>query len=370
MSGTALHPTSEQVDVVVIGAGQAGLAVGQQLAARGTDFVILEASTQVGSSWRTRWDSLRLFTPAQYDSLPGMPFPAAADTHPTKDDVADYLAEYAAHFDLPVRLATPVEHVRREGDGGYLVTTATGALRARQVVVATGAFHRPWVPAAAREPAPRVTQLHSARYRNPGQLAGTRVLVVGAGNSGLQIAHELSGSHTVSVAVGSRALELPQRVAGRDLFSWLTMIGFFSWPAESRLARRLRSRGDLVIGTRTSTLRRTGIDLRPRLVGFTGDRAHFADGTSETVDAVVWATGFRPDYSWLQVPGVVVDGHVQHHQGVAEVPGLFFVGLPWQTSRGSALLGFVGDDAARLAERMASQTRAAIPRGGAPVPSR
>ncbi|MGY1806338.1 flavin-containing monooxygenase [Blastococcus sp. SYSU D00669] len=350
-------------DVIVIGAGQAGLALGHSLAARGADFLLLDAGAEIGSSWRNRWDSLRLFSPARYDSLPGLPFPAPADTHPTKDDVADYLAAYARHFRLPVRLHSPVTRLHREDDGTFAATTPTGTLHARQVVVATGPFQTPSVPAIASDLDPLVPQLHSAEYRNPAQLlAGSRVLVVGAANSGLQIADELADSCSVTVAVGSTPRELPQRVLGRDLFFWLTRSGFFTVPAESRFARRLRARGDLVIGTRSSRLRRRGIGFRPRLTGVTGRTARFADGTSAEVDAVVWATGFRTDHSWLHVPGVVEDGAVRHRAGVTDVPGLYFLGLPWQTSRGSALLGFVGRDAEALDRRMAADS-ARMPAG-------
>ena len=349
-------------DVIVIGAGQAGLALGHHLARRDADFLLLDAAPEIGHSWRTRWDSLRLFSPAQYDSLPGLPFPAPADTHPTKDDVADYLAGYARHFDLPVRLASPVRRLHRDDDGTFALSTPTGTLRARQVVVATGPFQTPHVPALADGLSPDVVQLHSAGYRNPAQLpAGARVLVVGAANSGLQIAAELAGRCTVTVAVGSSSLELPQRIAGRDLFTWLSRAGFFTVPAGSRIGRRLRARGDLVIGTRTARLRRGGIGFRPRLTGVTGRTARFADGTSAEVDAVVWATGYRADHSWLHVPGVVVDGQVRHDGGVTDVPGLYFLGLPWQTCRGSALLGYVGGDAAALSARMGADAAAAEP---------
>lgn len=368
MSPAATHTRDQQqFDVVVIGAGQAGLAIGRHLAARGADFVILEAASEVGSPWRSRWESLRLFSPAQFDSLPGFPFPAPDDTHPSKDEVADYLSAYADRFDLPVRVDAPVRRMHRDDDGSYLVATPTGVLRATQVVVATGPFQRPSVPRLAKGLDVNMTQLHSAEYRSPAQLGGGRVLVVGAGNSGLQIAAELSHTRTVSVAVGSRPVELPQRIAGRDLFHWLSKVGFFSLRADSRLAQRLRSRGDLVIGTRSSALRNRGIDFRPRLTGFDRDLARFADGTSLHVDSVVWATGFRPDYSWLHVPGVVVDGHVQHQEGVTDSSGLYFIGLPWQTSRGSALLGFVGKDAASLADRMSRE--ASLQRGATRVSS-
>jgi putative flavoprotein involved in K+ transport len=365
MSTSPARSTAGQqpLDVLVIGAGQAGLALGHYLAARGDDFLLVDTAPQIGHSWRTRWDSLRLFSPAQYDSLPGLPFPAPADTHPSKDDVADYLASYAAHFALPVRLGSPVRRLHRQADGTFTATTPTGTLHAKQVVVATGPFQTPHVPAVAEQLDPAVPQLHSAAYRNPTQLPGAgHVLVVGAANSGLQIAAELADTQAVTVAVGSTPTQLPQRIAGRDLFFWLTKSGFFTVPADSRIARRLRARGDIVIGTRSRALRRRGIAFRPRLTGFTGCTATFADGTRADVDAVVWATGYRPDYSWLHVPGVLDDaGAVRHTGGVTGVPGLYFLGLPWQTARGSALLGFVGADAATLADRLAPAATSARP---------
>ena len=351
----------EVLDVLVVGAGQAGLALGHHLAARSADFLLVDAGSEIGHSWRHRWESLRLFSPAQYDSLPGMPFPAPDGSyHPTKDDVADYLQAYAERFRLPVRLNSPVFRLHRDADGTFAAVTPSGTVHARQVVVATGPFQTPHIPALAGRLDPLVPQLHSAEYRNATQLpGGGRVLVVGAANSGLQIAAELAATQAVTVAVGTRPTELPQRIAGRDLFFWLTRSGFFTVPAHTRIARRLRARGDLVIGTRSRSLRRSGIDFRPRLTGLDGRTARFADGTTVDVDAVVWATGYRTDYSWLHVPGAVVDGQFRHTAGVAEVPGLYVIGQPWQTSRGSALLGFVGADAATLSVRMAADANSA-----------
>jgi putative flavoprotein involved in K+ transport len=202
-----------------------------------------------------------------------------------------------------------------------------------------------------------VQQLHSSAYRNAEQFArDSRVLVVGAANSGLQIAEELATQHEVTVAVGAAPPQLPQRVLGRDLFFWLTKIGALTKPADSRLARRMRERGDIVVGTSTKDLRRSDVDFRPRLRDFAGRVAEFDDGSTCEVDAVVWATGFRSDYSWIKVAGVVEpDGSVLHANGVTHAPGLYFVGLPWQTSRGSALLGFVGRDAAGIADRITTR---------------
>jgi putative flavoprotein involved in K+ transport len=243
--------------------------------------------------------------------------------------------------------------LHRDEDGSFTATTPSETLRARTVVVATGPFQVPHTPALAAAFDRRVLQLHSADYRNASQLPeGARVLVVGAANSGAQIASELAGRCSVSLAVGSTPVQLPQRLAGRDLFFWLVKIGFFTLPASSRIARRLRRRGDLVIGSSRRRLRRGGVTLRSRLISASGSTASFADGGTGDFDAVIWATGYKPDYSWLQIPGVVVDGQVRHDGGRTEVPGLSFLGLPWQTSRGSALLGFVGADAAAVAARL------------------
>jgi putative flavoprotein involved in K+ transport len=349
----------EHVDVLVIGAGQAGLAVGWHLREQGiTSFLLLDAGPEVGHVWRSRWDSLRLFTPAEYDALPGMPFPAPAGTYPTKDDVADYLRGYATAFELPVRLNTRVTRLTKTGDT-FHAATSTGPVTAGQVVIATGPFQTPVIPSLARHLAADVVQLHSADYRNPDQLPDGLVLVVGAGNSGLQIAHELAATQPVTVAVGTRPPMLPQRFLGRDLFWWLTRLGLITKTADSRLARRLGKKGDLVIGTRWRDLTRLGIQARPRLDDIDLTTAMFADGSVTTVAAVVWATGFRPDYTWLDIPGAVMDDKVANERGITAVPGLSILGLPWLHTRGSALLGYVKDDAAWLANRISDNLAAA-----------
>jgi putative flavoprotein involved in K+ transport len=355
---THKDPAGEQrLDVVVVGGSQAGLAMAWHLTQRDLRFTVLEAGPEVGHVWRARWDSLKLFTPAQYDALPGMAFPAPADTYPAKDPVADYLQTYAKTFDLPVRLNAKTTELRRLEDGSFEVRTADQTYRARQVVVATGPFQVPFVPPQAAKLDPSVAQVHSADYRDPEVLPEGRVLVVGGGNSGFQIAEELAATRSVDLSIATTYPMLPQRLLGQDLFWWLTRLGLLRVTVSSRPGRRM-SRRDFVIGTNRRRLEREGVRFRPRLVDAEGRTVRFADHSLlEDVGVVVWATGYLPDYGWIHVPGVVREGHVVHRRGVTEVPGLYFLGLSWQHTRGSALLGFVNDDAAHLAEQISSPTR-------------
>lgn len=269
--------TDQLLDVVIVGGGQSGLAMAWHLARRGLRFVVLEAGTEVGHVWRSRWDSLTLFTPAQHDALPGMAFPAAVDTYPGKDAVADYLRDYSA--DLPILLNARVVDLRLS-DEGFEVRTANETFRARQVVVATGPFQVPFVPLIAGRLDSSLTQVHSADYRNPQALPSGPVLVVGGGNSGFQIAEELAATRQVHLSIGATYPMLPQRPLGKDLFWWLTRLGLIRISASSRLGGRLRKRGEFIIGSNRRRLRRAGVAFRPRLVDADGRTMHFADDST------------------------------------------------------------------------------------------
>jgi putative flavoprotein involved in K+ transport len=345
--------SDELLDVVVIGGSQAGLATAWHLARQNLRFVVLDAGPELGDTWRSRWDSLTLFTPTQYDALPGMAFPGPADTYPGKDAVAGYLKAYAATFNLPVRLNARVTRLGQTAEG-FEIRTQDEVLRARQVVVATGPFQVPFVPPAAQRLDDSVTQLHSAGYRNPRALPPGPGLVVGGGNSGFQIAEELAATRQVDLSIATRAPILPQRLGGKDLFWWLTRLGLMRVTAESRLGRRMSSR-EFIIGSSRRRLRAAGVRFRPAVASADGRTVRFADGTSLDAEVVIWATGYRSDYSWIHIPGVTHDRQVAHRRGVTEVPGLYFLGLSWQHTRGSALLGFINEDAAYLADRIAAR---------------
>ena len=344
----------ERYDAIVIGGGQAGLATGQQLAARGLDFVILDAERRVGDAWRRRWDSLRLFTPAKYSGLPGMVFPAPPAHLPDKDEMADYLERYAERFELPVRLETHVESLSWDGER-YAVRAGNTRFEAEQVIVATGPLRRPAIPAVSAELAPGIHQLHSSRYRSPFDLPDGPALVVGAGNSGAQIALELARFRKVWLA-GPDTGHLPRRLLGRDLFDWI-------WPVmtratlDTRLGRRLRARvrhgGDALIGIPEREIAAAGVVRVGRLTSARGGLPVCGDAVLQP-SVVVWCTGFAPDYGWIELPVLDARGQPRHHRGAAlDAPGLHFVGLRFQHRMTSSLVGGAGADAIHAAAEVA-----------------
>jgi putative flavoprotein involved in K+ transport len=366
MSADGSGAATRQREVVVIGGGQAGLAIGHLLAQQGRRFTILEAAGEPAAAWLTRWDSLKLFTPVRYDSLPGLTFPGDPDSYPGRDDVVAYLTDYARRFELPVEFDSRVRTVR-PGDGGFLVELADRTYEADQVVVATGPFQVPVTPVISADLSTEVAQLHSSDYRSPSDLPPGAALVVGGGNTGYQIAAELAQSREVHLAVGARQTPLPQRLLGRDLFRYLEATGLMDKTVTSRIGRRTKDRETLV-GSSPRRARRQGIEMRPRATGAHGSTVTFADGSEVAVEAVVWATGFRLDHSFVELPVFDARGEVEHQRGVTEVPGLYFLGLPWQHTRGSALLGWVKDDAEFIAQRIGAFVRSRATASAPPSP--
>jgi len=349
--------TSRQ-EGVVVGGGQAGLAIGYFLADQGRRFTILEAADAPAAAWRARWDSLELFTPARYDGLPGRPFPGDPDRYPGRDEVVAYLTDYARDFELPVELDSRVVAIRGN-DNAYRVELEDRSYDADHVVVATGPFQVPLVPAFAEHLDPEVIQLHSSAYRKPDDLPAGPVLVVGGGNTGFQIAEELSRLHDVHLSIGSRQMPLPQRLFGRDLFRYLEATGLMAKTTDSRLGQRMRDRDALIGSSPRAARRRHGIQLRARTADISGSEVRFEDGGRLSPRAVIWATGFRLDHSWIHPPVFDDDGQLVHRRGVTAAPGLYFLGMPWQHTRGSALLGWVKDDARHLAEHINTSSKPA-----------
>ncbi len=345
----------ERFDTIVVGGGQAGLAVGYYLAEQRTNFVILDAGDRVGDAWRGRWDSLRLFTPARYDGLPGMPFPAPSGYYPTKDEMADYLVAYAERFDLPVRTGVRVGSLDKEGH--YLLASTAGRFEAENVVVASGPLQRPRIPAFAANLDQSIVQLHSSTYQNPGQLPAGNVLVVGAGNSGAEISVELSSA--------GRRVWLSGRDVGRIPFfgSRLTWWLFSNvLTSDSRFGRKLkesgRGGGTPLIRLTSKDILQAGVERVPRTDGVAAGEPRLEDGRILDVDAVVWATGYTPDFAWIKLPIFGKDGYPVHHRGVAEEEkGLYFLALPFQHTLTSALIGGVGADARYVAEHLRSRVR-------------
>jgi putative flavoprotein involved in K+ transport len=356
-----------EIETVIIGAGQAGLATGHHLQRRGHPFVILDANVRVGDNWRRQWDTLKLYSPAQYDSLPGLPFPAKKWSYPGKDQVGDYLETYARHFELPVRLATRVQRVEQEGER-YVVTTDTGRYRCDHVVVATGTFGRtPHVPDIADQLDASILQLHSSEYRRPGQLREGPVLVVGASHSGTDIAFEVAETHPTTLA-GRDCGQIPPPLESRRmrlvfpvlLFAWRHVVTRRT-PIGRKAMAEIRFHGGPMLRVKRADLAARGVERVTSRVEEVRDGSPVVDGTPREVANVVWATGFRQAFDWIDLPVFGEDGYPRETRGVvAEAPGLFFCGLSFQYSFSSMLLAGAGRDAAYVVDRIvAGRTRSA-----------
>ncbi len=352
----------EHIETIVVGGGQAGLSVGYQLARRGLPFAILDAGARVGDAWRGRWDSLRLFTPARYDGLAGMPFPAPKHSYPTKDEMADYLEAYAERFDLPLRLGARVDRVVRNGSG-FVVTAGERRLLADNVVVAIGSWQRPRMPAYAAGLDPAIVQLHSAAYRTPDQLDDGDVLVVGAGNSGAEIALDvarpgrrvwLSGRDVghVPIDIDSFGARFVLPLLLRGVFHRLLTV---RTPMGRKKRAEVLSHGLPLVRTKPDDLAAAGVERVARVTGVRDGQPELEGGRVLDVANVVWCTGFVPGLDWLDVPGVAHDDPVTERGVVPAQPGLYFVGLLFLYAVSSAMVHGLARDAGYVAEHIATR---------------
>jgi len=356
-------PHTTDIDTVIIGAGQAGLSTGFHLQRLGIPFVILDANTRLGDNWRRQWDSLKLYSPAQVDGLPGLPFPAQRWSFPGKDAVGDYLETYARTFDLPVRLGTRVASLDPDGEG-YVVATDRGNFTCRNVVVATGTFGRtPAVPSVAADLDPEILQLHSSEYRRPGQISDGPVLVVGASHSGTDIAYELAETHPTILA-GRDCGQIPPRLESRA-FHALMPVMLFAWqhvltrrtPIGRKVMGELRHHGGPMLRVKRQDLLDRGVERVTSRIEEARDGKPVVDGTPRDVTTVVWATGFQQVFDWIHLPIMGDDGWPKELRGVVpDVPGLFFCGLCFQYSFSSMVLPGVGRDAAYVADKIAARS--------------
>jgi putative flavoprotein involved in K+ transport len=356
-----------ELDVLVIGAGQAGLAMAYQLRSTGLRYGVVDGHSRVGDSWRQRYDSLVLFTPRSYSALPGLAVAGDPNGYPTKDEIADYLESYAAHFALPIQLNAGVRSLDQVDGKFRAMTTESIEIEARAAVIASGAFQVPRIPAISAAFSPEVRQLTATSYRNPSQVPAGTVLVAGDGATGRQIALELAATHKVLLATGRSRRVTPERVLGRSVFWWLDHLGVLRASRETRIGQRMMA-GDPFPGRGLAMprLRKAGVIVVPRLAATDGRTVRFVDGGAADIDALVWATGYRDDSEWVGIPAAKSpDGSFVESRGVSPVPGLYFVGRSWQWTRGSALLTGVDADAAyvtahitrALADRHASSER-------------
>jgi putative flavoprotein involved in K+ transport len=358
---------TERFDTVVVGAGQAGLATGYHLARHGVEFVILDAGQRVGDRWRKRWNSLRLFTPARYSGLPGWGFPAPAWSWPGKDDVADYLRAYAARFDLPVRTGVRVDGLVKDGDW-YVLTAGEQRIVTSNVVLATGAYDCPNVPAFATELDPGILQLHSSEYVDPAQLRDGPALVVGAGNSGAEIAFEIAATRPTWLSGRDAGHLLIHTGSGWDrlltppFWFMLSRLLTVDTPIGRRARPKLMSGSTPLERVHPKDLASVGVERVPRTIGVHSG-APVVEG-DRVIDAVnvIWCTGFRPDFGWIDLPILGADGQPAHDRGViTSSPGMYVVGLRFLYSLASSLIGGVGRDADHIARHIASREHRMAP---------
>ncbi|HKV59948.1 MAG TPA: NAD(P)/FAD-dependent oxidoreductase [Ktedonobacteraceae bacterium] len=342
------------LDILIIGAGQAGLALGYHLKTTPLRFQLVESHRRIGDSWRKRYDSLALFTPRSYSALPGLAVPGDPEGYPTKDEIADYLETYAAHFELPVMLETHIQSLEQTNDGFRATTGAGETIDCRAIVLATGAYQQPALPPSSQQLSADVLQLSPQTYTSPAQLPAGQVVIVGDGATGRQIARELAAKHHVFLATGSPRRVSPERILGKSLFWWLDKLGIIRASRESAIGKYLMKVDPFPgKGLAFKQLGRQGVVVVGRLTQANGKNVAFASGETVAADTVIWATGYKENADWVAIPQAKdAQGKLLHQRGISPIPRLYMIGKNWQWTRGSALLSGVGDDASYLTKHI------------------
>ncbi len=341
------------IDTIVIGAGQAGLAAGYYLKQCKQEFLILDKGWEIGESWINRYDSLVLFTPRMYDSLPGLSLEGDQHGFPTKMEIVDYLRQYANKYNFPIKFQTEVVSIQLE-ENIFTIKTNQGIYQSRNLIIATGAFQSPRIPSFSKKLSHHVNQLHSSHYRNPSQLIEGNVLIVGGGNSGAQIAVELSKITDTYLAVSQMPSYLPLVIKKKSIFWWFDQLGILKATSNSFIGKAIQKKGDLIFGYELKeAIKRKEVAIKPKAIDGIDNHITFDDQSSLKVQNIIWATGFEAIYPWLKIKEVFNEkGAIVHNRGVTNVQGLYFIGLPWQHRRGSSLLQGVGHDAAYIVEHL------------------
>ena len=337
---------------VIIGGGQAGLSMAYHLTKNDKDFLIVDGDAEIGASWLNRWDSLKLFTPTEYNHLPGFKFKATKGYYPNKYEVANYFKSYVAHYNFPMQFNTLITAVRKNKDGSFVLAHKNGEIKAKNVIVATGPFHIPYTPPCHTSITEKVTQMHSNYYKSVAQLQEGSTLVVGAGDSGYQILDEISKdtSRTVYFSGDTTVKSIPQQFLGKTLWWWLTILGFLSFTKYSWIGKKINKTVQPVIGTNVKEiLSRKNVIPVGRTNEAHGETLFFDKQKVSDIVNIIWATGYRPNFNWIEGLELDEDNYPKNFRGVSNIEGISFIGLPWMYTRGSAILGGVAKDAAYLA---------------------
>ena len=339
------------LDFIIIGAAQAGLSMAYYINKLGGDYLVVDKENEVGASWLNRWDSLKLFTPSEFNNLPGMDFPAKKGYYPNKEEVANYFKLYVQRFSIDVKLNTFIENVKKE-NGIFTLKHQNGEFQTKNVVIATGPFHIPYTPSFSNKITKDIFQIHSNYYKNPSQLKEGSAMIVGAGDSGFQILDEVSQTDRTTYFSGvTKVRVLPQEVLGKTLWWWFTKIGFLSFSRKTWLGRKLSQNRQPIIGTDVrGILNRGNVISVGNTINAEGKTIVTENKEITNLKNIIWATGYRPNFSWIDGLELNKDSYPKHERGVSNIKGLYFIGLPWLHTRGSATLGGAKKDGEYLAK--------------------